>query len=578
MSRKPARPDISDEDLSGEEVRLMLRQRARKRFIAISLPVLALLALILVLGIPAANNWRARQFAKRADELRMQGKLQEAFNNASSAMQMRPGIPEVERSYARVLLAGGEAAGLQVMQQLVDSGNASAEDRLELAEASLRLGDVPRAENGAFQLLQQGQNTPQALHVLARVRLAQQRVPDALQALQESIEAGGGTDSAILLARLRLAANTPESIKSAIGLLSPIARQNDQAGLEALLLLINSTTLDTDEAPGWIEALKNHPLANSAQKLSAASAEMRRHPGDHAQIIEETIQANLHGSLEDRVELARWLNQNREYQGVLDIIPRIEATAHGDLFLIRLDALAGLGKWEEIAGILRNGSPPLNEAVILLYRGRAARELGSPEEAASFYRRAMSEATQDPGIMQYVIKYLQGTGEDRILEQELLRLADNPTDARQAFAALVPLIQKRRSAEALYTLYEHMLNKLPSDPVVQNDHRYFSALTGRRADVSGGRELVSKEPRMLAYRITLALVHLKSGQNEAALRVFDGITLNPKQILPYQRAVLAAVLGANGREEEARELAAGVPDDVVTVEETKLIAPWRKKN
>lgn len=554
----------------------MLRRRARRRFIVISLPALSALAVILVIGIPAVNTWRARQFAELANELRHEGKLQEAFNNAASAMQMRPDIPEVERSYARVLLAAGEPRGLQVMQQLVDSGKATSEDRLELAEASLRLDDVLRAENEAFQLLQQGQKTPQALHVLARVRLAQQRLPDALQALQESVETGGGADSAILLARLRLAANTPESTKSAIGLLRPIALQDDQAGLEALLLLVNSPALDTDEASGWIEALKSHPLANSAQKFSAASAEIKLHPGDHERIIEKTVQAHLHGSVEERVELARWLNQNREYQGVLDIIPRMEATTRSDLFLIRLDALAGLGKWNEIAGILHEDSPPLHEAALLLYRGRAARELGRPKEAATLYRHAISEASQDPGIMQYVINYLQSTGEGRILEEELLRLTDNPAGARQAFAFLVPLIQKRRNAEELYTLYERMLKKLPSDPVVQNDHRYFSALTGRRADVSGGLDLVAKEPRMLAYRITLALVHLKSGQNEAALRVFDGITLNPEHILPYQRAVLAAILGANGREAEARQLAGSIPPDAVSEQELSLIAPWRK--
>ena len=55
-----------------------------------------------------------------------------------------------------------------------------------------------------------------------------------------------------------------------------------------------------------------------------------------------------------------------------------------------------------------------------------------------------------------------------------------------------------------------------------------------------------------------------------------GVTLDPSQIQPYQRAVLAAVLGANGRENEARQLAASVPGDAITTREFALIAPWRK--
>ena len=213
--------------------------------------------------------------------------------------------------------------------------------------------------------------------------------------------------------------------------------------------------------------------------------------------------------------------------------------------------------------------------MLLLYRGRAARELGRPEEAATFYRRAVVESAPTRDVMWYVINYLQSIGENKVLEQELEALTDNPSAARQAFAALVPIVQKRQDAEELYRLYDRMLKRLPSDAVVQNDHRYFAALTGRRTDVSGARELVAKEPQMLAYRITLALAHLKNGQQEAAMMVFDGITLDPAQIQPYQRAVLAAVLGANGREAEARQLARSVPGDAVTVQEYRLIEPWR---
>jgi hypothetical protein len=140
----------------------------------------------------------------------------------------------------------------------------------------------------------------------------------------------------------------------------------------------------------------------------------------------------------------------------------------------------------------------------------------------------------------------------------------------------VPIVQKRQDAEELYLLYDAMLKRLPADSVVQNDHRYFAALTGRRTDVTGARELLAAEPRMLAYRVTLALAHLKNGQPEAAMQVFDGITLDPAQIQPYQRAVLAAVLGTNGRQAEARQLARSVPGDAVTVQEFELITPWRE--
>jgi tetratricopeptide (TPR) repeat protein len=576
VKRNPNDQYHNDDELSAEEMRQLRRRQRTRRLLVFGLPAAALAAIATALAIPAVKSWRAGQFAERAEELVAEGKLQEAYNNASSAMQMRPGSPEVQRAYARVLIAAKESKGLQVMQRLIDSGEATPEDRLELAEAALGFGDISLAEKESFHLLQQGEETPEALYVLARVRLVQQRAGDAIQALNESLEAGGGSRPAILLARLQIAGGLPEALPPAVEILRPIARQKDEAGLEALMVLLASPALKSPEASEWIEALRAHPLASDGQKLAAAEAEIQRNPANRPEIVKKTIAAYRSGSAPQRAELARWLNQNREYDMVLDVITPEEASSRTDLFLIRLDAMAGNGDWAGLAELLQRDKLPLQRPVAFLYRGRAARELGRPEESSTFYRRAIVEAAPTRDTLRYVIAYLQRVGEDRVLEQELRKLAQNPAFAREAFAALVPIVQKRQDAEELYLLYDAMLKRLPADSVVQNDHRYFAALTGRRTDVTGARELLAAEPRMLAYRVTLSLAHLKNGQPEAAMQVFDGITLDPAQIQPYQRAVLAAVLGTNGRQAEARQLARSVPGDAVTVQEFELITPWRE--
>lgn len=564
-----------DEDLSAEEVRQLRRRHLIRRLLLVGLPALALLVVAAAVAVPRVKEWRARQFAEQAHALLAEGKLQEAFNNAASAVQMRPGSADARRSYAAVLLAGGKQEGVVVLRQLAADGLATTDDRIDLAEAALRFNDPATAEREALYLMQQGGNTSRALYLLARVRLAQRKLPDALQALRESIEAGGGADPSILLARLEMAANTEESIGSALELLRPIAQQPDRSGLEALLVLLASPALKSGEGPGWVAALRNHPEADDEQKLVSASAEIQLDPAKYADVVQRTVAEYRDGPVETRAQLARWLNQNREYESVLEVISADEAATRSDLFLIRLDAMAGGGDWPGIGELLKGESIPLQSAVVLLYRGRAARETGDAEASALFYRRAVIEAARKPDVMWYVINYLQQVGEDSVLEQELARLTENPATARQAFQALVPIVQKRQDAEELYQLYDRMIRLLPADPVVRNDHRYFAALTGRRADVSGARELVDQQPGMLAYRITLALTHLKNGQPEAAMRVFNGITLDPAQIQPYQRAVLAAVLAANKREDEARQLARSVPGDVVTAQEAELIAPWR---
>ncbi len=574
MRKHPA----DDDELSAEEIRQMRRQSLKRRLLVIGIASLVIIAVGSLFGLPRITELRARQFATNASTLLAEGNLQEALNNASSAMQMRPDLPAVQRSYAAVLLAAGVPEAVPVLQDLLASGHAMNQDRLQLAEASLRFGDLVLAENTVLNLIQHGSNVPESLFILARIRLAQQRVQSAAQTLQECLEAGGDAQAAILLARIHLAENTPESIRAAINLLRPITNRTDQDGLDALLALISSPALESAEGRDWIKALLAHPKVTDDQKLLAATAEIHLDPGSYIAVSRRMIEEFRTGSPEQRAQLARWLNQNREHQTVLDIIGPSEAASRSDLFLIRLDALAGLGDWQQISELLQAEGLPLQTPIIQLYRGRAARETGRPSAAATFYQRALIEASNQPDLLGYVIGYLGRIGEDQVLEQELTRLTDNPATARQAFQALVPIVQKRQDAGQLYDLYENMIKRLPADPVVQNDFRYFAALTGQTPDIEGARTLVNSDPKMLAYRITLALGLLKVGQSGEALDVFDGVTLDPAQIQPYQRAVLAAVLGANHREKEARELALGVPDNAVTDAEFKLIAPWRKGN
>lgn len=575
MSGGPEELPHEEEDLSAGELRDLSRRRMVRRVIVSALTVLVLLTVAGAIAFPRIKEWRARQFADKAVELLAAGNVQDAFNNASSAIQVGPSVPEAQRAYARVLLAAGRAEAAGFLQQLIDSGNATTQDRVDLAEAGLRFGDLGVAEREAFQLLQQGERTAEALLIVGRIRIAQQRIPDAMQALREAIEAGAGPEAALLLAKLDFAANTPESVAAAISLLEPLAGQGDQAGLEALVTLLSSPALRAPAARGWIEALRQHPLATDDHKFAAAAAELQVDPKGRAETISRIISDYRGGTPEQVAGLTRWLNQQREFDQVLTILPLEEALSRSDLFLIRLDAMAGRGDWKDIAELLERTNLPLQAPIVLLYRGRAARELGDEGESGTFYRRAVIEAAPTPDLMWYVIQYLERLGEETVLEQELIRLTNNPSTARQAFQALVPIIQRRQDAEELFQLYNRMVKALPADPVVQNDHRYFAALTGRRADESGARDLVAAEPRMLAYRITLALTQLKNGKPDAALAVFNGVSLDPAQIQPYQRAVLAAVLGANGRTDEARQLARSVPPESVSTAELEMIKPWR---
>lgn len=578
MSRRSTQPTPDREDLSAEEIRQLRRSRMRRRAWIFGAPALLIAIIAGTTAFPLIKTWRATQFVERANSLRAEGRLQEAFNSAASAMQMRPHSPESRRAFASVLLAAGESEGLVVLRELVDEGKGTAQDRLNLAEAALRFEDAPLAEREASQLLQQEETANAARRILAFVRITQRRNEEAVQLLREHLDAGGDSNAALALARLQFAAGTPDAIADAVALLTPLAKKSDDTGLAALILLLDSPAMRDKDAWRWIEAVRKHPLATDRHQLAADDAEIHIEPKNRDAVIERAIKKYRNGTPEQLAALGRWLNHNQEYATVLELIPLEKSLERADLFLIHLDAMAEAGKWKEISEILQTPGLPLRPQIVMLYRGRAARETGENTSADALYHRAVSETAAAPEMLWYAINYLKRVGEYEILEEELLRLTDNAALARQAFAELVPIVQRKRNAEALYALCERMIERLPSDSAAQNDFRYFAALTGRKIDTAGARELLNAEPRMFASRITLALTLLKEGKPADALRVFDGVTVNPSQLPPYQQAILAAVLGANGRENEARQLADSVPENSITGREMELIRPWRTKN
>ncbi len=572
---RPILPDPDDE-LSAEEIRQQHRREKIRRVLLIAIPSIVILILAALMLIPHIRDWRAQSLAGEARELLRSGKTQEAYLASFSALQLSPENIEVRRVHATVLAAAGSPEALEVHRQILASPGVSPADRVNYANAALQQGRADLAASQVEPLLAPG-GDPAAGHLLqARLDLAANRPNEAAAALRQSIDSGGGQEPVLLLARLMLAQG-PENeaaTEEALKLLQPLLSSDQPGGLEALFLLLGTHARQRPEAMGWINAVQQHPAATDEQKLSAAAVEIELDPRRQREVVAREIALYKDTPPERRIFLGRWLNQQREYDAVLEVIPLEMALERNDLFLVWLDATAGKGDWATIESVLKRNDLPLQAPLVLLFRGRAARELGQPEAATGFYRRAVIEAARTPDVMWYVIGYMKRVGEDSALEGVLMSLTENPATARQAFEALVPIVQTRQNAEELYKLYDRMVKRLPADKSIQNDHRYFATLAGAEPDVEGALALANSDPRMFAYRITLAMTLLKAGRNQEALGVFQDIPdLKIEDIQPYQRGVLALVLAANGRTEDARQIVGTIPAGVLTDREIELLKP-----
>ena len=81
--------------------------------------------------------------------------------------------------------------------------------------------------------------------------------------------------------------------------------------------------------------------------------------------------------------------------------------------------------------------------------------------------------------------------------------------------------------------------------------------------------------RSLPHRTTLALAWYRLKDPARALQVYQGGDYDWSLALPSNRAVYAAVLAANGKRQEARQLAQSLSPDRLRKEEQALIGDSR---
>jgi hypothetical protein len=220
---------------------------------------------------------------------------------------------------------------------------------------------------------------------------------------------------------------------------------------------------------------------------------------------------------------------------------------------------------------------PLDTTYKELFLARSALELGSTTVADLHWKRAHLAAAPSPEQMLFIANYAEKIGRLDQAETAFRSLSVDASTARVAFEGLLRIAQKRGDLEKLRTLLGTMKERWPKDDSVKNDHAYVSLLMGTAVDESFAvaRELVAASPASMAHRTTLALAALRKKDPAGALSVYRGLNIPWDRVSASQRAVYAAVLGANGMAAEAKAEADALRLDQLRPEERELIKPWR---
>ena len=521
------------------------------------------------------KGWRAERLAGEAEAAMRLQTWPAASQKAQAAYQLDPMNPRVIRVVAQLYSIAGHPNSLTFWENLRATGKATSEDRRELIRAGLRLGKAAAVRDEMFRLA-----NAQPIEV-ANLRLAAEffgMTGDRTNALiyaRALVEREKNPESELVLARALIAGGGAAEISQARAALIRLSESTNAVGLEAHTLLGRAGLLSDDQLPRVIDGILKHPAARLPHRLLAEELRLRLRPQERAVVVQAFTREFAKAPVTNRLEVARWLNRQKEFERTLELLPAPDALLSRDAFHVRMDALAALGRWKEVQKELSEDGVPVETVLKELFLARAARELKQLAEADAHWRRVQLELAGQPEAIIYVAEYAEQIGETEGARKAYERLAGLPEYADRAFAGLIRLAEASGGTRTLREIMRDLSARHPDDPAPANDFAYLSLLLEERVETSkeSAQKLYDSHPNVLAYRVTLALAHLRLDEKEKAREVLD-VNVDWVQVRPGWQAINAAVRGANGQKELARALGRQIPLARLKAEERALIQPY----
>ncbi len=554
--------------------------RPPQRRFARRLILLGAVAIILLGGFFGARpayrafkGWRSKNLAAQAEKLFAQNEWPRGVEKAQSALLLKRTEPAAVRAMARALTHATNAAALAFWQQLNDAGQATIEERRGFVELAIRLGSLGQATLELRKLLATGPNDAKNLWLASQLYAA---VEDYSQTVYYATRAQlldpQNRQYQLFLSSLLFDSTDAQKQSEARTNVWAIARDNGPMGLEALGFLARRLDLSADQRRELIVLLKQHPSGSMQQQLLILEQRMRLEPERRPEILDAAV-AQYKAAGKDLVAFAAWLNRNEEFQRTLAAAPLDAALQSKELFIPHLEALASLGRWEELENILDTKRTPLEKVYVEAFRARAAMKLGRVPTAAVHWRSALFSAERNPEQLHWLALYSEKCGEIESAKKAHRSLIGCLANVRPAYQALLRLTARSGTTKELRDLLGEMLRQWPDDPALRNDHAYLNLLLGNELAASrqAAEELVKQFPESLPYRTTLALACFRLKDFPAALRAYEDRQYDWSLALPGNRAVHAAVLAATGNPELARDHARSLPREPLRAEEMELI-------
>jgi len=475
----------------------------------------------------------------------------------------------------------GDMASVAEIGKKLAADEATPGEILVFGERSLAAGRAADARR-ALTALPSGLPPAEAVRragLEAGLLAAQQQTAQAESVLQEalaSIIAPESDTLRIMLANLLLADENHRRVDEARELLEQAARGTGPDAIAALRLLAMSQAGLSPDAQQQLDEtltrLRAHPQSTAADELFIAQLRTTSDPDRQKEAVHDLVTRlrERDASLDERVPAARWLVGLPAHEAVLQLIDDAEPANHAGALMVRLDALGGLGRWNECATLIethRGGTLP--DILYHLFAARLAGTRNEPaaEEAERRQLRQVMQFAELPHVL-FAARYAESVGwKPEAFAAWRILAADGGARPDALRGQLRNLPPAATAADGLEITNE-LLALQPDDASTRLSATFFALVAGRNIETSAAlaEEFLAADPDSVDIRRVAALARLRVGRPAEGLAILPADDDDPRWV-----ALHSALLRADGQSAAADLLLDGVDTSALTPEERALL-------
>ncbi|MEY4484474.1 MAG: hypothetical protein RL693_1926 [Verrucomicrobiota bacterium] len=528
--------------------------------------ILGLLLLLILASYPGYLWWKKHRLHGLIDQAQVHinnEQWEQAYKILSQAYAQSQTNPELIQKIARLTQRTNPdpSQALFFWKQLVAYGSPTTEDLADMGRSFLADGQPEEALKILHAFSTEQRTTRSSIDLEAELLYYQGKTIEADSLRRKFLQRNPhDPGNELSLAILDLSNPYPEVQKSAFETLWKIARARNRQSAEALQAIAKSPLLTPGNSPELVKLASENDRIPAGRYYDILHQHLLLNPKKRDEIFTTETIKHRGKSIQESTIFYRWLLQEREYDRVLELVPKEKATLNEVLFPVFVEALAGKSRWAELNVIFRSAPTiplsPMDQSVL---QARIAHGQRDKDEIVSGHlkeagRRAIIAKNLEAILR--IVTIADELGFDDVAIETLSKAAAIPQFQVEMLERLLGIYASHGDAESMLATTQSILEAKPAMRSHLEVSLYLKLLLGKEIEsITQNASSLATQGRV-SPEASLFLSALSAYRFKNIERMKEQLAkVEPNGLPPGQRAVYSGMLATCGEQAQAYMLA-----------------------